>query len=580
MESDAQRVHQWVTKHQDEQLQTACKADVRAAQLCGDLDRARSDVERAKLRVEGAAAAFLSAVLTQGEPCPVCGSADHPNPAALAPEQGDVRERLQSAESALAAIAALSAEHDRRVAAERARFEQLCLTSRESTVRLAAAGFNDPTAYYAELRVLSGQISDLQSQFASFQAQLATRAARELALSEAENILELVRNAISAARVSLAGAMGERDTAVLSAGEAPAGVEAEGKRLRAELATSKQHAAAETEAIRNARSHWERVQNEHSAVAAEVSASDNEIVAILDQRALADPALLSALSEAGLASGETLRLALRDAPAERALARHIQGWDDLLAQLLGRQSQVDLVIAGKQPPDLGATHSAVTASDAAYATAIGARKDAESLLAHGRDRMIRYRTLCDEFAAREAGSKFLRRVAKDLTGDNALRLSFPTFILTWWLGEVLNYANVRFKNLSEGRYAFRLRPFEDDKRTKAGLGLDVFDAHSTTTRDVRTLSGGEKFQASISLALGLADVVQSRAGGVELDTLFIDEGFGSLDPAAMDRALATVAEIAGSRRVGLISHVEAIKRAVPCHVIVEASPEGSRLLLE
>jgi exonuclease SbcC len=111
----------------------------------------------------------------------------------------------------------------------------------------------------------------------------------------------------------------------------------------------------------------------------------------------------------------------------------------------------------------------------------------------------------------------------------------------------------------------------------AGLEIDVHDAYVNGTRSVRTLSGGEKFLASLSLALGMAEVIQSRSGGIDLDALFIDEGFGALDSAALDSAMQVLDELGQGRMVGLISHLDDMKEAIPCQVRVRRHEQGSRL---
>ena len=166
-------------------------------------------------------------------------------------------------------------------------------------------------------------------------------------------------------------------------------------------------------------------------------------------------------------------------------------------------------------------------------------------------------------------------LSKHLNGEVPPKIDFPTWMLTWWLERVLTCANVRMHLLSESRYAFRLRTEVRDNRRVAGLDVDVLDTWSNQLRDVNILSGGEKFLASLSLALGLADVVQSLNGGVQLNTLFIDEGFGSLDAATLERAMDLINKIAETRAVGIISHVEALQRAITSQIRVTKSPGGS-----
>ena len=129
--------------------------------------------------------------------------------------------------------------------------------------------------------------------------------------------------------------------------------------------------------------------------------------------------------------------------------------------------------------------------------------------------------------------------------------------------------------MSSGRYTLRHSDAKQARGAASGLSIEVLDAHTGRLRSPQSLSGGETFLASLALALGLAEVVTSRAGGIRLDTLFIDEGFGSLDPETLELAMRTLDELrAGGRVVGVISHVEAMKDQIPAQLVVEATPEG------
>ena len=156
----------------------------------------------------------------------------------------------------------------------------------------------------------------------------------------------------------------------------------------------------------------------------------------------------------------------------------------------------------------------------------------------------------------------------------AQKVPFENYILQYYFKRVIYEANRRLEGMTEARY--RLCWKEDDGGTGvAGLGLNVFDAYTRRVRDVQTLSGGESFVASLALALGFADVVKARSGGVRLDTLFIDEGFGSLDDDALERALNVLDDLAeGSRLVGVISHVDMLKTRIDRRIAVTRDGQG------
>ena len=159
-----------------------------------------------------------------------------------------------------------------------------------------------------------------------------------------------------------------------------------------------------------------------------------------------------------------------------------------------------------------------------------------------------------------------------LTGQERFRLE--TYIQTTYFSRVLYRANLRLRVMSGGQYDL-LRRTEGGLRGQSGLDLDVVDHWNGTTRGVETLSGGESFLASLALALGLADEIQSSAGGVQLDTMFVDEGFGSLDDEALQKAMKALSQLGEGRRlVGIISHVAGLKERIDRQIIVKKSRSG------
>ena len=171
----------------------------------------------------------------------------------------------------------------------------------------------------------------------------------------------------------------------------------------------------------------------------------------------------------------------------------------------------------------------------------------------------------------------------DLVGgaspDNAKSMSLPTFVLRERFADVVASANERLATMSDGRYALVHREDREGNR-KSGLGLRVQDTHSDQERDPKTLSGGETFYCSLAMALGLADVVTAEAGGVDLGTLFVDEGFGSLDPDTLDQVLSVLSGLGTSGRVvGIVSHVPELKERISERVTVIPNRDGSSRLV-
>jgi len=163
-------------------------------------------------------------------------------------------------------------------------------------------------------------------------------------------------------------------------------------------------------------------------------------------------------------------------------------------------------------------------------------------------------------------------------GQNALGMSLRTYVLAERLKQVAGAAGQRLDRMSAGRYTFVHSTDREARGRAGGLGLDILDGWSGLVRPTKTLSGGESFLASLALALGLADIVAAEAGGRVLDTLFVDEGFGSLDPDTLDLVMGTLDELrAGGRVVGVVSHVDELRQRIPSQVRVCRTPQGSTL---
>ena len=165
----------------------------------------------------------------------------------------------------------------------------------------------------------------------------------------------------------------------------------------------------------------------------------------------------------------------------------------------------------------------------------------------------------------------------DLTkGGNAYRINFERFVQTSFLDDILFAANQKLERMTDGRYQLNRITETDNKKSTSGLDIEVFDQYTGEARHVKTLSGGEGFKASLSMALGLSEVVQAHSGGVSLETLFIDEGFGSLDSESLDNAIKTLMELqSGGRLVGIISHVAELKERIDTYLEVTSTKDGS-----
>ena len=187
---------------------------------------------------------------------------------------------------------------------------------------------------------------------------------------------------------------------------------------------------------------------------------------------------------------------------------------------------------------------------------------------------------CQELARLDSQYTDIGELARIATGNNGQKLSFERYVLASYFENVTKLANLRLHRMTDGRYSLQRREEKERYGRASGLDLEVFDSYTGQQRHISTLSGGESFQAALALALGLADVAGMFAGGVCIETIFIDEGFGSLDPVALESAITALTALSSDgngRTVGVISHVEALQERIPHRIVVTPSHTGSTL---
>ncbi|WP_017472150.1 AAA family ATPase [Amphibacillus jilinensis] len=273
---------------------------------------------------------------------------------------------------------------------------------------------------------------------------------------------------------------------------------------------------------------------------------------------------------------QTYQEAKISAAQQQELTDRIQSYQDQVNNVAVRSEQLTTQLRDKQRPNLQEWQDKADVIQQEYEQLIRELEQQEYQLEH--DKKIYHHTNKQLKAYNKLQQDFVDVTAlSDLArGDNHLKLSFERYVLTSFLDEILLQANLRFDQLSEHRYQL-LRSDQLAKRgAQSGLDIEVLDQQTGKKRSVKTLSGGEGFKASLSLALGMADVVQAHAGGVQLDTLFIDEGFGTLDEISLEQAIETLKTLQHSNRVlGIISHVPQLKEEIYAKLQINVTPQGS-----
>lgn len=254
----------------------------------------------------------------------------------------------------------------------------------------------------------------------------------------------------------------------------------------------------------------------------------------------------------------------------------VRQYNDQVSRLEGEMKVLAEQIQGKDRPDLEPLAQAQKqAQDTArvLASETGALKES---LERGKRVLASLEKLEKELDQLNQAYGPIGLLADTAKGNNDRKLTFSSFVLQAVLDDVLQTANLRLNKISQGRYSLYRSEDIVDARKEQGLGLEIMDAFTGQMRAVTTLSGGEIFFTSLSLALGLSDVLESYAGGLHLDTILVDEGFGSLDPETLDAAISSLLELQqGGRLVGIISHVAELKERISAQLEIIPTQQGS-----
>ncbi len=525
------------------ELELELKTATQAASAATDVHQAAVDARQALVqqRIAGIATE-LAASLASGEPCPVCGSCRHPSPA---PHGSPVvrPEQLQVAQQA---------ETDTGAARDRATRRRWDLSAALAAAQQAAAGDD-----VARARVRLAECTEQHR--------------RLTAVARNHEALVGLREAAGKAQFEH-GLRREDLSAVLAAGAK----EISDLRQRTEKRAARLQKARSGHESVPVRRAWliRRAEACDAVVAASARLSSAAAAAAEAERALSDAvadagfdSVAEAVTVAGLDVGELGRR-VRAADDEEAAVR-----DQLTDPALANVS-AEVVVDLEQVTALTAEASQRAEHALAAAHAAIARRDQTASAARRLTDAVRAR---EPVARRDAEVSALTDVMLG-RGQNALGMSLRTYVLAERLRQVAVSAGQRLDKMSAGRYTFVHSTERESRGRAGGLGLDILDGWSGLVRPAKTLSGGESFLASLALALGLADVVAAESGGRVLDTLFVDEGFGSLDPDALDLVMSTLDELrAGGRVVGVVSHVDELRQRIPSQVKVTRTPQGSRL---
>ncbi|MDR2303132.1 MAG: AAA family ATPase [Treponema sp.] len=562
----------------------------------GMLDEEIKNLEAEKKRAEHLSiAGILASNLKEGEACPVCGSIDHPRPASPLEEKFSFDERIKTLSGSLQD--ALQKKADAAAGLKSGQSEKKRFEADAENCRAA-------------VREILGEaplpsMADLEKEEKNYREEILRQSSLLQERGKLQNRLPALRKKLQEGRTALAGM--EKKLAAL---------EERRKNLSLSMAVIKEkHRKLLAEHSTGLSGNFTRASEALEALNRELSATDGRIKQIREETEKAGRDAAAAhsaeklacenreiagkeFSEAKEKLGAVIKAspfggedeaegAIIDSAEEKALEAEIQAQreeqnrnstiiaeqEKQLSSLRKELEKSRLNISAEEAEErLLNLNEKLKTMETEQERALIALKNLEQ----NRDSFIKANA---EFEERSQKAGKLRILADDLSGKNPRKTAFDSWLLGRYLEEVAAYASKRLSRMSDSRYFLLLDTEGTNNRGNKGLDLSVFDAFTGKSRPCATLSGGESFMAAISLALGLADSIQSRSGGLRIDAVFIDEGFGSLDEGSLDKALSILDELRDRRMVGLISHVPEMRSRIPCQVEIIKTASGSKIVM-
>ncbi|WP_338207776.1 SMC family ATPase [Lactiplantibacillus paraxiangfangensis] len=535
-----------------------------------------------KLDSEWASAqiAILSQRLLPDQPCPVCGSTTHPHPAttdALTITEAEVKQAQEASTRAAQALAA--AENQLKADEKQVQTAQAELDDEEATFQQAVSaklGTVDETLDVTE------QLAQAQTQL---EQDIQANQQRVQTAQDAQERLKTVQTESQNLTI-------DHDTAA----KALTAVKNQALQLETQLADQEQQRSVDYPDLPTLDAHLQALTKKQDEYRKAKQAADQQLAATKEQLSATEARLtttrdhLAATKAAIQAQKDQLTTVMQTAwetvDFDRLgglmaqlghltdLRAAVETYDQQVATLNGQLLTVKTAIGDRPQPDLQQLATQVQTATEAEQAVEQRYYDCDRQLKGNQDVVEKMQAMLATSHKQQEQLAELAQLANVASGNSAQKLSLERFVLQTYLQKVLQTGNQRLKQLTNGRYQFQLDRSQGTFRNGTGLEINIYDDNAGKVRSVHTLSGGESFVAALSLALALATVIQEQAGGIKIDALFIDEGFGSLDEDALDMAMETLQQVEGkSRMIGIISHVSELEHQLPAQL--QVIPEGN-----
>ncbi len=587
--------------------QQTAQADYQKAQ--GEAEQKGETYHRMNRAFLDEQAGILAQSLEEGQPCPVCGSVHHPNPAeisAQAPTEAELERAKEAWEMAQSRAneASLTAGSWKTTVQEREHhlLAQMKPYVEEPDLNQAQQQLEHCRTQVAEaLTQVYGELLELEGQL-THRAQLEQELqAQEEKLNALTAQQEQLRETITQAEVAQSGLQGQQEqleetlrrqleeqleSCPLS--QAPQQIAAQiqkveqtQKQLGSQVQQAEEKIARKQQLeawIPQSEGNLSKLEQEIAAAREELARTSSRREEVAGQLQILQAQLhysdaAEAQARKGALEGEIAGLDQARKEAEEAwnaAKSQLAGLETAICELqklLEQGEDIDMAAQQTRSQELAEQRTAAAAAQRVIHTRLSANQGA---LDHIQKKAQALRVLEERYT-------WVRNLSNTVNGNlqGKEKIALETYVQMTFFDRILSRANVRLLIMSRGQYELKRRQVAENNRSQSGLELDVVDHYNGSERSVKSLSGGESFQASLSLALGLSDEIQSSAGGIRLDTMFVDEGFGSLDEESLQQAIRALTSLTeGNRLVGIISHVAELREKIDKQIIVTKDRTG------
>ncbi|MBO0466272.1 AAA family ATPase [Enterococcus plantarum] len=547
-------------------------------------DVAKQKSEWAKMQISR-----LSLFLVEGEPCPVCGSVEHPN---QNEHQEFSLEEIQAIENQLNDIEEIAQKQEAKVAKLQAEVSQTKNTEEELKKELERQN-KKIHSLFEQLQAkqiialkepltaegIEQTTSDFQTLSVKLEDELERIEAAKNRIIELEKILKEQQAKVSEQEIIVSEKQQEQaanQTKLKTITEQLINeeltlVEIKNNQKQLEQQISQwetQKEEIDTQ-LRKHKEHLLLLKNSETHLAKEQTANLSEKQALEKQ-------FLEVLKESSFELDENIvRILLREVPKLEAIKEELTDFDKKKDQLIFQLAELEQKLENKEEPEITSLLEEIETVTASLQMKEANYYQQQEKIQANETVQKQVKELISSVEQQWEEVTALHQLATTVNGDNPRKTSLERYVLQTYLEEVLKVANQRLGLLTNNRYQFELNQDSGSYKNQTGLEINVYDDNAGSTRSAHTLSGGESFIAALALALSLAEVIQEQAGGVLIEALFIDEGFGSLDEESLEMAMEALETIENEgRMIGIISHVSELKARIPQQLQIKTNGNG------